>query len=263
METKTLSFFAPHLKGQSSFVTVLLRELLSSALLVCAAFFVNGAEFILNAVVVIATVLAGDRIFQMFGFISRPKWELSLFHQAFLLILFLPANLPLEISVIGAFLLVSFYRFSGGRPGLLIQPTCVALVFLIILGFKPEFALLNFPHAAGSIVFVIWVLIRFPKTKTEIKRMAAAAVTIPLLCLLHDTPLIFALLWFAAVSDLLFDSVLAPLSASGRIFYWVLVLILFALFLSGTFLTQAMIFSAFIAGFLAAWIEERTVEKKA
>lgn len=262
-QPEPLLFFSPHLKGKASFTEMYFRELASVAIFSLAAYFSGGTQFILNAMIFIMVVALGQFVFHATGFFSSSRFDPALFHQSLLVILFLPANIPVEIVVVAAVVLSSFYHFSGRRAGYILQPTCLTLGLLQCLAIKPEFALSHFPPVAGAFVFILWFLVRFPKSHIETQRMLLVAALVPLLFFLHEKPWVLALLWSAVAGELIFDRALAPLSVKGRLWHGLVALTLFALLLAGSSLDEAMVLTGLSAGFFAGWIEERFIMRKA
>ena len=256
-------FFSPHLKGSASFTGMHFRELAGVVIFFFAAYFAGGTQFILNAMIFIMVVALGQFVFQAAGFFSSSRFDPSIFHQSFLLILFLPTNAPVGMVAVAAVALSSFYHFSGRRAGYALQPVCLTLGLLQCLAIKPQFALAHFSPVAGALVFILWFLVRFPKSQIEIQRMLLVAALVPLLFFLHEKTWIFALLWSAVAGELIFDRALAPLSVKGRLWHGIVVLTLFALLLAGTSLDEAMVLTGLSSGFFACWIEESFIMRKA
>lgn len=253
---------SPHLKSDQAFEWLLFRETAAVLLLFFAAIFFGGGTFIFSAVKILAVVAACDFLIRAAGFSTSPKWDSTLFNQALLLNLFLPANLSPSSLILGAFVLALFYRACGGRVGYVLQPVCLALAFLQCVGVKAQFCLGESAPLMAGIIFGLWFVIRFPRTQVEIQRMFAILFMAVLLSLLHGMALPQTLLWSAVAGEVIFDSALAPLTKKGRLWHWGLTLIVFALLLAQTEQNEAMIFSGLIAGFLAGWIEERSIIRK-
>ena len=254
---------SPHLKSGAASKGMLYRELASALVLTCAACFIGGAPFIILTAVVLLCVFAGNFIFQAAGLSVSPRWDISLFHQALILSLFVPKEMLLSVAVFVALAFVLFYRLSGGRSGYVIQPVCLALAFLQIFGMSPAFQLEKLSLLTGGVVAALWLTIRFPRTLLETRRMAFVFSAAILLSFLQQVNFVFALVWSFAAGELIFDSALMPLSKTGRMKQQVATLILFALLLVITARNEAMLLSGLAMSFFAGWIENSCVTRKA
>ncbi len=262
MADALLKIFFPHLKSNAAFEWMLSRELAGTLVLIFAAGFAGGIPFVALTGIVLLSILASHFIFQAAGFSISPRWDISLFHQGLLLVLFLPAGMPLGGAAFIAATFVLFYRFFGGRSGYVLQPVCLALAFLQNFGTGPVFQLEGLAPLAAAFVFALWFVIRFPRTGIEARRMVFVLAAAALLSLLHEKNIASALVWSVAAGELIFDPALAPFSKNGRFAYQGVALGLLAALLAGTSWEEAMLVSGLTMSFLAGWIEERGVKRK-
>lgn len=254
--------FSPHLKSNQTFEWTLIRESLGTLTLFLAALFLGKSEFAFLAIKILFVAGAADFLLRKAGYSASPRWDSSLLNHALLLSLFVPTNTPMLIVGLSAFVLAVFYRACGGRVGYVLQPVCLSLAFLLCLGTKVEFSLTAIHPLFAGIVFVLWVMIRFPRTQTEAQHFSAVLGVAILLNLLHHMALTQAVLWSVVACDLIFDPALAPLTKIGRGIYHVLALLLFALLLVLMTLIEAMILTGLTVGFFASRIEEWNLTRK-
>jgi len=250
---------APHLKNEISFVSMLARQLGALLILLLASFWMQGLAGLLLFAVVLGAAFFSEIILRFLGFSAVPKWDLALIHQTVLLALFVPALTSPALIAASTFAMTFFYRASGGRGAYVLQPVCLALAFLSVLGVTPAYALQGMTMIPSAILFALWAALRFPRTRVEAERFICVLILAVLLTLLHGMPMGPAFLWAAAAGEILFDYALAPLSSAARMGYRVFVLILFALFLAAARAEEALLFTGLTAGFIGAWIEKRNL----
>ncbi len=257
---------APHLRGRNTFDFVLSRELISTAILFFVGIFLGGKEFLFSSMIFILTAIVFDFLFQAMGFVSQPKVDSFLLQQTLLLALLLPLHVAWPVLQLTAFVLVAFYRISGGRSGYFVSPLCMAWIFLWFFEPTPvssEFALTHLSLFLSAVLFFIWILIRFVRTNQNPQRLFFIFLPAVILNTLHENfNWATACLVSAVASDIIWDIALAPLSPQGRLKYMLICLISYALFLACLPWNEALIFTGLCAGFFAAWIEKLNLKRR-
>ncbi len=251
-----------HLKSNAAFEWVLWREIAIAGICVVAASLNAGTPFILTVGVVLAVVVLGKGLFHISGLSVASRTDLSLFHQALLVCLFLPPLLSIKAVALAAIALVLFYFVCGGRMGYVLQPVCLTLAALLVFKSKVGFQLENLSMVSAGIILVLALAIRFPKTLIEFQRMLFIFGAGIFLCLLKEMNGVTAILCSVVIGELIFDPKLAPLSKRGRLIYQSMALVLFALLLIATPWCEAFILTGLLMSFISGWIEQQSIVSK-
>lgn len=248
---------APHLKGEAPLIPGAAREIAAALILLSAGVWCGGVNTALFFSTVLAVTLICEVFLRFAGFSAALKPDATLFQQTVLLVLFLPAHLPLNLVALSAFAITLIYRISGGRAGMVLPPVCLALAVVSLLKYELHFVLNALPLISALIVFGLGFLLRFPRTLIEFEKWVSILIFAGVMAGLHSMPIGTALLWSVVAGEILFDSTLMPLGKSLRLSYRLIVL-LFALFITVISTPEeTLLFSGLVAGFIAAFMERR------
>ncbi len=248
---------APHLKSEPALVPLLARESAAAAVFLFAGFWCGGLSSVAFFGIILIVSLITEIVLKSAGFSSSPKWDFTLIQQAVLLTLFLPPQTPSAYVALSAFIMSFFYRLAGGRTGMVLSPVILALGFLSLLRFEPAFLLNKLPLLPSVILFIVWIGIRFPRTRIETEKLISLFILTGMMIGLHEMPVGAALLWSAAAGEILLDSALLPLASSLRLIFRAAVLLIMMLFAAAAAPTEALLLTAFVAGVAAAGLEGR------
>lgn len=255
--------WAPHLRGQASFIKQSGKNLAGILILVLAACFLSGMPFIILAGSLFVFSIMLDVIFQSMGFKAKPRIDMAFFQQALLWTLFIPATGSFFVYAGATGAWVAFYRFSNGRSGYVLPPICVGLAWLQCFGIPFEWGLISLPQWASAVIFALWIGICFPKTKMEIIQKISLVALALMLSLFQEINFASAAVMAIAIGEIIFDSAIAPAFVRARIGLACTVLGGFT-FLSISFgLNFATVVSGLSAGFFAGIFEHMSLEKGA
>ncbi len=247
---------APYLKGPTYLFRLLGLEIGAALIFWLAGCAAGGLTKALSGALLLSFCGAVLVLLRLAG---RPRsfvYSGTLFTQALLCAVFLPAGLSMAENAGAAAVLTFIYTFSGGRTAFVLHPAAWTFAMMYLAGVSLDFPLLNVTPKLSTVALLGWACLRFPRKKIDFLRWILICAGAFAIAKSQDVLFLNAFVFSAAAGELIYDRALMPLTARGSFSTMLFSGILFFGLAATLNWQAALAVGGLAAGFFAAAMEE-------